>query len=450
MSTRLTVGRWAAGFIACLFAALSISWILDPGWTAHLFGPIRLEGAQLAYGRVKGFEDLLVAAVLFVALRSGQMRVLGAALGLVLLAPIGDVVALASSGVRDPSSLLTHIGFISWMGTTAILVWSAPSSVAEQTAAVGERAGVRVATLRAGSLRTRVLETGPAGAAEAVVFLHGSPGSANDWDALLQLTGAFARSVAFDLPGFGEADKPGDWAYSPQSFAAFVADALRALGITRAHLVMSNLGGVGLLWAAGEPDAFVSAVMIDTGVLADFRWHWIARLHRTPVVGWLMALTARPGLPSVMRFFGRGTPHQLPREVVRGWRDRYDWPTRRAMLRFYRATPPGCCPHTTTTSTPFRPVADALRALDRPALVVWGAHDRFLPLAHADRQLEAFPSAQVRVLDDSGHYPHLDDPDGVAAVVVPFLRAHVKHREAVVITAQSKPAQRHNADGAVT
>jgi pimeloyl-ACP methyl ester carboxylesterase len=66
-----------------------------------------------------------------------------------------------------------------------------------------------------------------------------------------------------------------------------------------------------------------------------------------------------------------------------------------------------------------------LRALDRPALVVWGAHDRFVPLVQADRQLESFPGAQVRVLDDSGHYPHLDDPDGVAAVVVPFLQAQV-------------------------
>jgi pimeloyl-ACP methyl ester carboxylesterase len=262
-----------------------------------------------------------------------------------------------------------------------------------------------------------VLEAGPAGAAEAVVFLHGGPGSANDWDALLPLTGAFARSVAFDLPGFGEADKPGAWAYSQESFAAFIGEALRALGVTRAHLVMSDLGSAGLFWAAGEPDAFVSAVILNTGAFVDFRWHLIARLHRTPLVGWVVALTARLGLSAVMRFFGRGTPHRLPPEVVRRWRERYDWPTRRAMLRFYRATPPEC----------FRPLVGALRALDRPALVVWGAHDRFVPLVQAYRQLESFPGAQVRVLDDSGHYPHLDDPDSVAAAVVPFLQAQVEY-----------------------
>ena len=57
-------------------------------------------------------------------------------------------------------------------------------------------------------LRTPVIEAGPDVASEAVVFLHGNPGSSSDWADLVARTGEFGRAVAFDMPGFGRADKP--------------------------------------------------------------------------------------------------------------------------------------------------------------------------------------------------------------------------------------------------
>src|SRR5688500_7902461 len=85
---------------------------------------------------------------------------------------------------------------------------------------------IRTSELRAQGLRTRVLEAGSARDEEAAVFLHGSPGSADDWADLLPRVGAFTRAIAFDLPGFGKADKPADWEYSPNSYATFIAGAL--------------------------------------------------------------------------------------------------------------------------------------------------------------------------------------------------------------------------------
>jgi pimeloyl-ACP methyl ester carboxylesterase len=57
-----------------------------------------------------------------------------------------------------------------------------------------------------------------------------------------------------------------------------------------------------------------------------------------------------------------------------------------------------------------------------PARVVWGARDPYLPVELAYRQRETFPGADVVVLDDSGHWPHGDNPEAVAAAVLPFLR----------------------------
>jgi pimeloyl-ACP methyl ester carboxylesterase len=69
-------------------------------------------------------------------------------------------------------------------------------------------------------------------------------------------------------------------------------------------------------------------------------------------------------------------------------------------------------------------LAGALRPLDRPALVIWGRHDPYLPAALAERQRDAFPRADVRVLDEAGHWPFVDAHDLVAAAIGDFLSCH--------------------------
>jgi pimeloyl-ACP methyl ester carboxylesterase len=275
-------------------------------------------------------------------------------------------------------------------------------------------------------IRTRVLETGPHDAREAVVLFHGSPGSANHWDALLPEIGIFARAVAFDLPGFGKAEAPASFDGSANSYGLFVAGVLQVLGIDRAHVVMSDIGGsAGLHWAAAHPHNVGSVVLINAGVLIDYRWHFLAQLHRPPVVGALVAATARLGLRPALGLYNRH-PKNLPTGQIKVWQSDYTWPRRRAMLRFYRARLEG------------NRIAAALRPHDHPALVVWGAHDRFTRVEQAERQRESFPSADIVVLPESGHYPHLEDPPAVAAAVIPFLRQR---------TRTASPLEHHAASG---
>ncbi len=94
--------------------------------------------------------------------------------------------------------------------------------------------------------------------------------------------------------------------------------------------------------------------------------------------------------------------------------DDLDPGTNRAILRLYRAT--------SDIAEIGRRQADALAPLDRPALVLWGAHDPYLPVALAHTQREAFPSAEVAILDDSGHWPFADDPETVGRLIEPFLQ----------------------------
>jgi pimeloyl-ACP methyl ester carboxylesterase len=287
---------------------------------------------------------------------------------------------------------------------------------------------VRTEEIHALGLSTRVLEAGPTDAEEAVVFVHGGPGSANDWDQLLPQVGEFARAVAFDLPGFGEADKPGNWwGYLGVGWASFIAAALNRLRIKRIHVVAHDMGGdSALTWAAAHPDNFASTVLINTGILIGYRWHLIAKLHRVPLLGYFVGLTGRIGLRPVLKFYEPG----LPKDVVDRWYRDYDWGTRRALLRFYNATPISAGGRT----------APELARLDRPALVIWGAENRFVPVEQAELQRKSFPSAEVVVLENSRHYSHLDSPDRVEDLVLPFLRQQLTSMQGRVPVPSAMPA----------
>ena len=63
-----------------------------------------------------------------------------------------------------------------------------------------------------------------------------------------------------------------------------------------------------------------------------------------------------------------------------------------------------------------------LRPLRRPALVLWGARDPYLPVRYAERQQEFFRDARIVVFEEGGHCPFDDDPEAVADEVVLFLR----------------------------
>jgi len=263
-------------------------------------------------------------------------------------------------------------------------------------------------------IRTVVREAGPAGDEEAVVFVHGSPGSSADWEALLPAAGAVRRAVAWDAPGFGQADRPESFPHTLAAHAAFIGAALNALGIQRAHLVLHDVGGLwGLAWAASEPERLASVTLINTGLLLDYRWHLLARIWRARALGEaFMATTTRPGFRMLLR---RGNPRGLPREFVDRMYGDFDAATRRAVLRLYRSVddPAGEAER----------VVDVLRGRDVPGLVLWGLHDPYVSPRLAARQREAFPAARVVLLPDSGHWPFADDPGRVERELTAFLRA---------------------------
>ncbi|TMQ25737.1 MAG: alpha/beta hydrolase [Candidatus Rokuibacteriota bacterium] len=61
-----------------------------------------------------------------------------------------------------------------------------------------------------------------------------------------------------------------------------------------------------------------------------------------------------------------------------------------------------------------------LARITTPTLLCWGAHDRLAPLACAEAWRKEIPGAALRVFEESGHVPHLEEPEALAAAVIEF------------------------------
>ena len=260
----------------------------------------------------------------------------------------------------------------------------------------------------------RTYQAGPHQASEAVVFVHGNPGSAADFEGLVAQVAPPRRAVAFDLPDFGQSIAAPGFGHTKDEYAEFIGEALKTLGVRRAHLVLHDLGGpIGLEWASTHTGQVASVTLINTGVLAGYRWHRTARVWQTPGAGELLQAAAFRGM--FRRVINKQEPQGLPRDFVDGMYDNYDRRTRRAVLDIYRDLR-----KVGKTSKALIPL---LSAAELPCLVIWGAGDPYLPPSFADRQRSAFPSAQVHILPGSGHWPFIDDPPAVTERLVNFLAA---------------------------
>ncbi len=245
--------------------------------------------------------------------------------------------------------------------------------------------------------------------APPVVCLHGWPESAGMWDATLEaLAAAGLRALAPDLPGYGAspARRPATWAMHRDAFEEWRTQQ----GLDVLSLVVHDWGGlIGLRWACDHPGAVAALVISDTGFFPDGRWHGMAETMRTPGVGEkLLAGLTEEGFATLLRSVSKGMTDAA---IASCWRALATEEGRAAQLELYRSG----------ELAELEPYAGRLAALAVPTLLLWGADDRFAPVAGAHRLQAEIPHAELEVIAGTGHFVVADAPAAYAAAVAAFL-----------------------------
>ena len=250
-----------------------------------------------------------------------------------------------------------------------------------------------------------------------VLFIHGLGSSADRWlDIPDAISLAGLHGLAIDLPGFGLSDKPEKMEYTIPGFVRFVADFIRQyekpreLPNGKMSIVGHSLGGyIAVQLAIDHPDLVEKLVLIDTsGMLGA----------PTPLLQEYLAAAMNPSRQSVRKVFEQmvADPIRIPDVLVDGFI--YRLGQQGAKHAFKSAF---------DNSVNTRLEAEKLHHISNiQTLIIWGVHDRLIPLDHYKIFQKAIQGSRVEIIEDAGHAPFAEKPAIVYEILRNFLLSNYK------------------------
>src|SRR5881227_1204610 len=253
-----------------------------------------------------------------------------------------------------------------------------------------------------------------AGSGPPVVLIHGMLNSSRHWEAVALRLAAEHTVIAPDLIGHGDSATPrGD--YSIGAHAAVIRDLLAVIGVERATIVGHSLGGgIAMQFFYQFPQRTERLVLVSSGGLGH-KVSPILRSAAMPGASGLLWAAAHPRVLGALwrvgqrlrdRGVGKGVHLQA---IVRAFRPLEQPDARIAFL------------HTLRSVIDVR--GQRVSARDRlyllhamPTLIVWGERDHTIPIEHGRAAHRAIPDSRFATLPKAAHFPHLEDPEGLAAL----------------------------------
>lgn len=230
------------------------------------------------------------------------------------------------------------------------------------------------------------------GAGDPVVLLHGIPTQSFLWRDVAPALTDEHRVIAPDMVGYGNSSMHDGFDRSIRAQEQAVADLVETLGFDSVTFVGHDLGGgVGLRYAAREPDA-VDRLVLSNSVAYD---------------SWPVEPIVDLGLPSTVEETGVGELQEmldgLYRDTLYG-DDAADeflegmkaqWNSEEGLVSLVRNAAATNTNHTTEIDP---------SAVTAETLLLWGAEDVFQPISTAERLREDIEDAEVVGIDEASHW----------------------------------------------
>jgi len=251
-----------------------------------------------------------------------------------------------------------------------------------------------------------------AGQGEPVVLIHGLGASTFSFRYLIPELAQAYRVIALDLKGFGYSARPAGGDYSQTAQAALVEQAMARLGVERAAVIGHSMGGaVAMRLALLAPARISRLVLVASATDHEMRRGVLpARLFRPLLpLGALLAWHRR----RVRRLWFRTAVHDpahLTPDVLEGY-------FRSSRMKGHMRALGALLAHR-SRDEPLAP-----ERIQQPALILWGEHDRWLPLARGEELARRIPNARLLPIRTAGHLPLEEQPESCNRAILAFLRS---------------------------
>lgn len=271
---------------------------------------------------------------------------------------------------------------------------------------------------------TRVFaqDFGPA-AGRPLLLVHGTAAWSGTWFSLVPaLRSAGWRVVAVDLPPFGYSDKRIDRDVSRAAQARRLRGVLDGYGIAHAVVLGHSFGGgPALEFALRDPERVERLVLVDAAL----------GLQAPPPDPSSVACRAlaHPWLREPL-FAATANNPLWSRKLLQGFVARKEAVTPERLAEYRRPSSlEGANAALAAWGNHFACIAEtgmsmdegAIRGLQAPLDLVWGADDTVTPLPQARHLQTLLPRARLHVIPGVGHIPHIEDPARFEALLVKTL-----------------------------
>lgn len=263
---------------------------------------------------------------------------------------------------------------------------------------------------------TRVLEAGSGD--DVIVLVHGTGGRADRWVRNVDVLGKAGFHVyAFDLPGHGFAGKGPGFDYSVPGYKAFLGAFLDEIGVKKATIVGTSLGGhVVASYAAENPTRLTAMVLTGSMGLVPVGEEARGRVQRG---------ANNQTYDGVKEKLGRVLfdPALITQDLVDeefrinnspGSKESFE------QLGSYI----GARLDDDVVGEKLAKLSPAL-----PTLLIWGAEDKTVPLAVGETAKKLLQDSKLVVLEKAAHTAYYERPDDFNALVTDYLRGrHGTHK----------------------
>lgn len=251
-----------------------------------------------------------------------------------------------------------------------------------------------------------------------LLFIHPFMTNGRHWRKVVaELDGIRCITPTFPV-GSHEHPMHADADLTPPGLARIAIDILDALGVERATLVGNDTGGaISQVAAATYPDRVSGLVLTSCDAYDVFPPRMFAYLKVVAVMPGATNVLAQslrvPGVTQLPIAYGWVAKGRIDRDVLKSYigpitRDRA---VRRDTVKVIKGLD--------TKYT--QGAAAALRNFNGPALIAWGAEDRFFPRRLAQLLAVDIPRAQLEIVPDARTFVPEDNPRALAELMQKFV-----------------------------
>jgi 2-hydroxy-6-oxonona-2,4-dienedioate hydrolase len=238
----------------------------------------------------------------------------------------------------------------------------------------------------------RYLDYGFHNSTETLILLHGLGASAERWALVIPELARYYRVIVPDIIGFGYSDKPAI-EYRMDFFLDFLKSFLGNLGISKATIIGSSFGGhIATEFAIEFKEKVERLVLVSpAGMMRT----------PTPTLNRYIRAALFPVYEHVYEVFREMVydPEIIKEDLV------IDFINRMELTNAKHAF------HSTLCNIGHNApnLHGRISKIVAPTTLVWGEHDRMIPLQYA-REYDEIPERELVVIGNCGHTPYVETP----------------------------------------